>query len=173
LGVLGLILAIGLAIFLDHYFDDSEAEGGTVDLASQSALPLGFNWKTYLHNNPDLGLAGINTEEKAKQHWLEYGKNEGRNYRIGPSAKPPGPIPGTPPVLTHPVDADAAMSAELQRLAILRSVSRVSLAPPTFDPMNLRERYNKILQQTGIKTKEEAMNFSLDFWEKRRKAYYS
>lgn len=176
LGVLVLVLVISLGVFLDHYFDDSEAEGGAVGPAPVSALPLDFNWEAYLHNNPDLGLAGINTEEKAKQHWLEYGKNEGRNYRILRPAIPSEPVRDAPAVHAQPVDAtsvDAAMSADMERIAALKSVSRVSLDPPAFDPMDLRKRYNKILERTGIKTKEEAMDFSLAFWEKKRKAYFS
>ena len=36
-----------------------------------------FDWKTYLDNYPDL-KNGIDSEEKAKWHWLSHGKKEGR-----------------------------------------------------------------------------------------------
>ena len=37
-----------------------------------------FNWKEYLIANTDLIEGGINTEKKAKEHWLDRGKIEGR-----------------------------------------------------------------------------------------------
>lgn len=37
-----------------------------------------FDWKFYLKNNPDLGKAGITTEQQANNHWNQYGKQEGR-----------------------------------------------------------------------------------------------
>ena len=175
LGFLGLVVLIILVIALDHYSNDSEAEGEAVGPAPVYSVPRDFDWETYLQNNPDLGPAGINTEEKAKKHWEEYGKKEGRNYhRIHPP-KPPEPVPQAPAANARSADAaaiDAAMSTNMERLATLRSVSRVSLDPPSFNPVKLRERYNKIMERAGVKTKEEAMDFSLAFWEKKRKAYF-
>ena len=37
-----------------------------------------FDWKFYLKNNPDLGNAGLTTEQQANDHWNNYGKQEGR-----------------------------------------------------------------------------------------------
>ena len=37
-----------------------------------------FDWKFYLQQNPDLGNAGIITEQQANDHWNTYGKQEGR-----------------------------------------------------------------------------------------------
>ena len=37
-----------------------------------------FDWKFYLNQNPDLGKAGITTEQQANNHWNQYGKQEGR-----------------------------------------------------------------------------------------------
>jgi hypothetical protein len=37
-----------------------------------------FDWKFYLKNNPDLGNAGLTTEQHANDHWNTYGKQEGR-----------------------------------------------------------------------------------------------
>lgn len=37
-----------------------------------------FDWKFYLQNNPDLGTAGLTTEQQANNHWNTYGKQEGR-----------------------------------------------------------------------------------------------
>jgi len=37
-----------------------------------------FDWKFYLKQNPDLGNAGLTTEQQANNHWNTYGKQEGR-----------------------------------------------------------------------------------------------
>jgi hypothetical protein len=43
-------------------------------------LPHDFDYKSYLDINDDLPFAGINTEELAINHYVTYGKNEGRKY---------------------------------------------------------------------------------------------
>ena len=43
-------------------------------------LPHNFNWEHYLVANPDLVHAGIETEDGAVMHYLQYGKNENRLY---------------------------------------------------------------------------------------------
>ena len=37
-----------------------------------------FNWKFYISEYKDLQLAGINTYEKSINHWIKYGRREGR-----------------------------------------------------------------------------------------------
>ena len=37
-----------------------------------------FDWKYYINKYPDLIKNGINSEDKAKQHWENYGCKEGR-----------------------------------------------------------------------------------------------
>lgn len=39
-----------------------------------------FDWKTYIMNYRDLQTAGINTEQKAYEHWINCGQKEGRSY---------------------------------------------------------------------------------------------
>ena len=39
-----------------------------------------FNWKQYLINYPDLVIAGINTREKALEHFINHGQVEGRIF---------------------------------------------------------------------------------------------
>jgi len=46
-----------------------------------SEIPKDFDYQTYLDNYPDLRKNGIDNEEKARQHWLNYGRKEGRNYK--------------------------------------------------------------------------------------------
>ena len=41
-------------------------------------IDVHFDWKFYLDLYPDLQKAGINTQEKAYQHYINHGKNEGR-----------------------------------------------------------------------------------------------
>lgn len=44
----------------------------------QPTVPHNFNWEFYVSHYPDLKKAGINTKEKAENHYLIYGKKEGR-----------------------------------------------------------------------------------------------
>ena len=46
--------------------------------APKTESPADFDWKLYLERYPDLRAAGINTQEDAVGHWLEYGRAEGR-----------------------------------------------------------------------------------------------
>ena len=41
-----------------------------------------FDWKEYVSLNPDLQQAGIDTKEKAEKHWLDFGFNEKRLYKV-------------------------------------------------------------------------------------------
>ena len=47
-------------------------------------LPNNFEWKQYLFHNYDLVSAGIDNQEDAEKHYLEYGKDEARDYRATP-----------------------------------------------------------------------------------------
>lgn len=49
-------------------------------LNNRHMLPDDFDWKFYLIKNVDLILEGINTEESATKHYLDYGINEYRVY---------------------------------------------------------------------------------------------
>ena len=40
-----------------------------------------FDWKAYVNKYPDLRKAGINTRQKAWQHWINYGMKEGRSWK--------------------------------------------------------------------------------------------
>ena len=39
-----------------------------------------FDWVKYIDYYKDLQLAGINNKQSAWNHWIKFGKNEGRNY---------------------------------------------------------------------------------------------
>jgi hypothetical protein len=42
-----------------------------------------FDWKFYIGYYGDLRKAGINTEQKALEHWVKFGKNENRLGYVG------------------------------------------------------------------------------------------
>ncbi|AYV83491.1 MAG: glycosyltransferase family 2 [Hyperionvirus sp.] len=46
----------------------------------KNLIPDTFDWKYYIYIHPDLSAAGINDENKAKKHYLKYGKNENREF---------------------------------------------------------------------------------------------
>ena len=41
-----------------------------------------FDWKQYIENYQDLRDTGIDTEEKALKHWINYGEKENRTYKF-------------------------------------------------------------------------------------------
>jgi len=43
-------------------------------------LETDFDWKQYIDNYADLRAVGIDSEEKAVKHWLDFGRFEGRVY---------------------------------------------------------------------------------------------
>ena len=160
-----LAFPIVTAVILPRFFEDLplvETPSQAMAQVSTQNVPSDFNWKIYIQNYEDLRRAGIDTKEKAMQHWLEFGKNEGRNYRTLIPVQPAVEAP-----------AEAAKSFDVTPIAVSQSIPRVSRERPNFDPADLRKKYDNVLQRAGIKTKEEAMEFSLAFWEKRRKVYFS
>lgn len=44
-------------------------------------IPEDFDWQFYLEYHKDLQQASINDEQKAKQHYLLFGRNENRRYK--------------------------------------------------------------------------------------------
>ena len=59
--------------------------------SAKESLPSDFDWRTYVENYKDLQTAGIDTKEKAAEHWLTVGKKEGRSYRELPLDVPDVP----------------------------------------------------------------------------------
>ena len=45
-----------------------------------SLCPNDFDWENYVDSNPDLIDCGITTEQLARCHWANYGRNEHRTY---------------------------------------------------------------------------------------------
>lgn len=53
------------------------------DIIKKSKLiPYDFNWVEYISLHDDLKLAGVDSETKAKQHYLKYGRRENRRYKL-------------------------------------------------------------------------------------------
>jgi hypothetical protein len=67
--------SVGLGNKYDSYVQ-------TVNASRQNSSPqtkkTEFDWQFYIDFYPDLKSAGINTEQKARKHWLNYGIKEGR-----------------------------------------------------------------------------------------------
>lgn len=77
------------------------------------------------------------------------------------------------PVQVVPAISKGSITAAIQPTPTFGKVTqRTVLNPPKkFVRAGFRERFDKLMASIGVKTKEEAMDFCLDFWEKRRKAY--
>jgi hypothetical protein len=63
------------------------ADGGAVQYFSgggltDSSLPADFNWEDYARANMDLGRAGLDTKKEVENHWLQYGRDEGRPMSV-------------------------------------------------------------------------------------------
>lgn len=70
------VLAAGVNPFT-HYLAFGATEGRA---PSDSFIqPNNFDWKTYLNENPDLGVAGIDTAEEAYGHYVVFGQFEDRS----------------------------------------------------------------------------------------------
>ena len=49
--------------------------------ATDQGVPADFDWEAYVALHPDIQQAGIITEEAAHQHYIQYGRREGRMFR--------------------------------------------------------------------------------------------
>ena len=185
LSLLGLVFVIIIGVALSRLFEDlpgAEGRGPTMVQVPTNRVPSDFDWETYIQNYEDLRQAGIDTEKKAQQHWLEFGKSEGRDYhaprqtRLDNAAKLPELVAETsmtPAQSAAVAPVETTKSFAVSPLATSRSIPRVFLDSSNFDPTNLRKKYDEVLQRAGIKTKEAAMELSLALWEKRRTVYFS
>jgi hypothetical protein len=72
----------------DWEMDDADSENLQ---ATNDSLPSDFDWRTYVGNYKDLREAGIDTKEKAVEHWLKIGRKEGRTYKEIPMEVPDVP----------------------------------------------------------------------------------
>ena len=178
---LGLACAILIGVALVRLYEGLprvEAEGPGM-VQTLAPVPHDFDWITYVQNYADLRQAGIDTEKKARHHWEEYGKKEGRDYHpLLPSTS--GALILAPDSIPAPAKSSAVitpdMAARLQAVSVpplVRVKSRVFVDSPQVDAAAIRSQYDKIMQRAGIQTKDEAMDLSLTLWEKRRKAYFS
>jgi len=59
--------------------------------SANETLPSDFDWSTYVENYKDLQASGIDTKEKAAEHWLKIGRKEGRSYHEIPIEVPDPP----------------------------------------------------------------------------------
>lgn len=105
------------------------AEEGT--LAASCTDPLVFDAEEYLARYPDLGAAGITTEEQAITHWLTYGISEGR---VGNDSFDPVVYLNVNPAVRAELEASGA--TDLNHAALEHFVTQGSAAGlvSTLDP---------------------------------------
>jgi hypothetical protein len=63
------------------------------DAPIKAQLPEGFDWQSYVNQNPDLAQAGIDTPQEAASHYQRYGFGEDRSGVTAPVAPPEVQIP--------------------------------------------------------------------------------
>lgn len=59
--------------------------------SAKVSLPSDFDWRNYVESYKDLQEMGIDTKEKAAEHWLKIGRKEGRKYKDDPIVVPEVP----------------------------------------------------------------------------------
>ena len=60
----------------------SPSVNNSLDSLKDEGLPLDFDWKAYVALHPDIRQAGIASQEAAQQHYLEFGRQEGRLFKL-------------------------------------------------------------------------------------------
>ena len=128
--------------------------------------PSDFNWKVYVNNYQDLRDAGIDTEEEALEHWLNFGQKEGREYG---RALPPG----SQAVARERGDPQGLAAFAGKGLKKLRRAAPAAYAddprlPPDFDWETYVANYGDL---QGINTKERAAKHWLKTGKKEGRTY--
>jgi len=60
----------------------SPSVNSSIDPLEEKGLPSDFDWKAYVALHPDIQQAGIASQEAAQQHYLEFGRQEGRIFKL-------------------------------------------------------------------------------------------
>ena len=131
---------------------DNWMTGLTYDPAQK---PQDFDFQNYLRTNTDLGAAGIDTQEEALRHYLNYGKTENR------SLGNPQVQENSAPTTTAPAVAPVAPTNDWMP----NQWYNPNVMPENFD----WQRYiaaNQDLGAAGIDTQEEAMRHYFNYGEK-------
>jgi len=124
--------------------------------------PSNFNWKVYVNNYQDLRDAGIDTEDEALEHWLNFGKKEGRDYQHALT-------PFAQAALDENVYASSADSKEAREKPKVSSSAKAEGAlPPDFDWETYVANYGDL---QGITTKEAAAKHWLKTGKKEGRTY--
>jgi len=184
--VISLIIAVVIWAGYSHKRSQKAAWRKTVTQTIAQSIPRDFDWQTYIQNYEDLRRAGILTEEKAKRHWMEFGRNEGRIYHKV-LANVPAPIAVSEDLLPPDFDWETYVDnyGDLQRadirtreqaakhwLKIGRKEGRTYKKIP-YQPLTVRSDFDwqtyvnnyPDLRAAGIDTKEKA----IEHWLKQGK----
>ena len=102
-------------------------------------MDLDFDWKYYLSIHPDLPAAGINSEQAARDHWMNYGKSEGRKCKRDKVLVISVPITQPTTVFQQPVQNQTEVSKKFT-IVVARYKEDISLFRPFKDYLMI---YNK------------------------------
>ena len=102
-------------------------------------MDLDFDWKYYLSIHPDLPAAGINSEQAARDHWMNYGKSEGRKCKRDKVLVISVPITQPTTVFQQPVQNQTEVSKKFT-IVVARYKEDISLFKPFKDYLMI---YNK------------------------------
>ena len=98
-----------------------------------------------------------------------------RQIRLDNAAGPPQTVEKASPVPAQiaPAITKSPITTVIQSSSTFPEITRRTILDPPLkiDPVRVREWYDRLQQRAGVKTKEEAMDLSLDFWEKKRRTY--
>jgi hypothetical protein len=89
-------------------YEDLVRSVGLSDVETAS-IPTDADFSRYIERYPDLSAAGIDTPEEAIRHYLDYGKNEGRDVSGGAL---PQDVPAQPNQAEAPLTTDLSGKVE-------------------------------------------------------------
>ena len=130
-----------------------------------------FDWKTYVYNYPDLQRAGINTQEKAWNHWSTVGQKENRT-----DSKISTLFDWKTYIYNYPDLQRAGINTQQKAWNHWSTVGQKenrtdSNISTLFDWKTYVSNYSD-LQRSGINTQEKAWNHWCTFGQKENRTYF-
>ena len=106
-----------------------------------------FDWRFYIEYHTDLGAKGITTEEQARNHYIKYGRQEGR--------------------IPHPERLSPEKMEAWRRIKISRLLEQV---PPDFNARNYL-LINNDIYKSGVKTEQAAKLHYVKYGRGEKRVY--